>query len=442
MNFAPSSSLSRFSICRVHSREVYDSRGWPTVETEVTLENGCKGRAIVPAGASTGSHEATDLRDEEKRRHQGRGVSRAVENVNSVIGPALCTREFCALEQSVIDAFLCELDATPDKSKLGANAILSVSLAVARAAASATKLPLYKYLAETNSKNLPVPLVNIISGGKHAGRNLDMQDFQIIPICARTFRDALDVAVSIYHATGDLLREYGYSTLLADEGGFGPSLPSHEHALNLLLKATENAGYKAGANGDVSFAIDVAATQLLEKGAYRLKRERRTLTSSEMIDLLETWINEYPIVSIEDGLSEDDWEGWRELTQRLGTKVQLIGDDLFTTNPDRFEKGVQMGVANAVLVKMNQIGTLTESMEIIKLARKADYRAVVSARSGETEDTTIADLAVATGAEQIKIGSVARSERLAKYNELLRIEEEEGFAIYPSTQALRIAPDL
>jgi enolase len=406
----------------IHAREVLDSRGRPTVEVEIGVAGGWTGSAIVPSGASTGSHEAIELRDRDSRRLRGRGVRCAVENVSRLIAPRLIGQD--AADQAAIDALLVALDGTPDKSRLGANAILGVSLAAARAAASAMHLPLWRYLGQ--GRVLPIPMINIISGGLHASHNLDFQDFMIIPIGAASYSQALEMSLEAHWAVHDLLMERGLSTLKADEGGFGPALPDNRAALDLLMAAVERAGYRPGE--EIAFALDVAATHFYrpEYGRYDLASDGRMCDASELIDLLAGWVADYPIVSIEDGLAEDDWAGWRELTDRLGHTLQLVGDDLFTTNPQRVRQGIGLGIANAVLVKMNQIGTLTETLEVIRLAREAGYRTVISARSGETEDSTIADLAVATSAGQIKIGSLAQSERLAKYNQLLRIEEALG----------------
>jgi enolase len=409
-------------IAKIHAREVLDSRGHPTVEVEVTLDSGAWGRAIAPSGASTGKHEASELRDGDPLRFRGRGVTKAVNNVNARITPALIGAN--ALDQTAIDKRLIEIDGTPNKSTFGANALLGVSLAVAHAAAADRKLPLYRYLADSEAVELPVPMINIISGGLHAGKNIDLQDFLIIPIGAETFRQALVMTHAVYYATKDLLIERGHTTLAADEGGFGPALESNRAALDLLMKACERAGYRPGI--DVVFALDVASTHFYQDGVYRLQSENVTRTSEEMVDLLDSWLANYPIISIEDGLAEEDWAGWQMLTQRLGKKAQLIGDDLFTTNAERLRKGVALGAGNAILIKVNQIGTLTEALEALKIAREAGFMTVVSARSGETEDSTIADIAVATCAGQIKIGSITRSERLAKYNQLLRIEEQLG----------------
>ena len=412
-------------IQSVRGREVLDSRGNPTVEVDVLLRGGAFGRAIVPSGASTGRHEAVELRDGDPTRYEGKGVLRAVAAVNDVIGPAV-SDDVDAADQPNLDARLRELDGTVNKANLGANAILGVSLAAAHAAAAAAEQPLYRYLGGPDACVLPMPMVNIISGGRHAAGGLDMQDFLVIPIGADTYREALQMVVAVYRAVGRVLsqsRPYPYG--VADEGGYGPPLPCHEDALGLLYDATRLAGYRCARDGDIAIGLDVAATEFVDHGGqYALRAEGRAFTSGELVDLLHHWSMTYPIISIEDGLAEDDWDGWDYLTQKLGGSAQLIGDDLFTTNPERLARGADAGIANSVLVKPNQIGTLTETLDTVKLAQERGYLPVISARSGETEDTTIADLAVATGAGQIKIGSITRSERLAKYNRLLRIEEE------------------
>ena len=414
-------------IVGVRAREVLDSRGNPTVEVDVTLRGGAFGSAIVPSGASTGRHEAVELRDGDPTRYEGKGVLRAVASVNNVISPAVCGIADAA-DQPALDGRLRELDGTANKANLGANAILGVSLAAAHAAANAAGQPLYRYLGGPDACVVPMPMVNIISGGRHAAGGLDMQDFLVIPIGAETYRDALQMVVAVYRAVGRVLSQTGpYAYGVADEGGYGPPLPCHEDALGLLYDATRLAGYRCARDGDIAIGLDVAATEFAgDGGQYALNAEGRTFTSHELVDLLDHWGKTYPIISIEDGLAEDDWEGWDYLTRKLGGATQLIGDDLFTTNPERLTRGANDGIANAVLVKPNQIGTLTETLETVKLAQERGYLPVISARSGETEDTTIADLAVATGAGQIKIGSITRSERLAKYNRLLRIEEELG----------------
>jgi len=414
-------------IQSVRGREVLDSRGNPTVEVDVTLRGGAFGRAIVPSGASTGRHEAVELRDGDPSRYEGLGVLRAVAAVNDVIGPAVCG-ECDADDQPGLDARLRDLDGTGNKANLGANAILGVSLAAAHAAAATVGQPLYRYLGGPDARVLPMPMVNIISGGRHAAAGLDMQDFLAIPIGAETYSEALRMVVAVYRAVGRLLSQMGaYAYGVADEGGYGPPLPCHEDALGLIYDATRLAGYRCARDGDVAIGLDVAATEFVAAdGNYVLRAEGRTFSTAELVDLLEQWGRTYPIISIEDGIAEDDWDGWDYLTRKLGDSAQLIGDDLFTTNPERLTRGADEGIANAVLVKLNQIGTLTETLETVRLAQERGYLPVISARSGETEDTTIADLSVATGAGQIKIGSITRSERLAKYNRLLRIEENLG----------------
>ena len=414
-------------ISSVRGREVLDSRGNPTVEVDVALCGGALGRAIVPSGASTGRHEAVELRDGDPTRYEGLGVLRAVAAVNDVIGPEICGKSDAA-DQSALDARLRALDGTANKVNLGANAILGVSLAAAHAAANAAGQPLYRFLGGSEACVVPMPMVNIISGGRHAAAGLDMQDFLAIPIGAENVGEALRMVVAVYRAVGRLLSQMGpYAYGVADEGGYGPPLPCHEDALGLIYDATRLAGYRCARDGDVALGLDVAATEFVATdGNYALHAEGRMFSTVELVDLLAQWARTYPIVSIEDGLSEDDWDGWDYLTEKLGGSTQLIGDDLFTTNPERLARGADDGIANAVLVKPNQIGTLTETLDTVRLAQDRGYLPVISARSGETEDTTIADLAVATGAGQIKIGSITRSERLAKYNRLLRIEEELG----------------
>jgi enolase len=411
------------AITRVHAREVLDSRGNPTVEAEVHCAGGAKGRAIVPSGASTGRHEAVELRDGDPAHYGGRGVRKAVANVRDVLAPRLLG--IPATEQERIDGLLCELDGTPDKSRLGANAVLGVSLACAHAAAASLGRPLWAYLAREGAARLPLPMVNLISGGLHAGGNLDLQDFLLLPIGARSFSEALEMTVAVYRALGAALTRHGFEgVLVGDEGGFGPRLHTNEQAIEIVLEAVRAAGLTPGR--DAAVALDVAASHFFRDGKYHLRDGGRALGRDEMVALLARWAAAYPVLSIEDGLAEDDFEGWRAQTAALGPRVQLVGDDLFATNAARLDLGIRTGMANAVLVKVNQIGTLTEALRVVDAARQAGYRAVLSARSGETEDATLADLAVATGAGQIKIGSVARSERLAKYNQLLRIEEEMG----------------
>ncbi|GBD33575.1 MAG: enolase [Gemmatimonadales bacterium] len=420
------------TIIEVHAREILDSRGNPTVETEVTLSSGAMGRASVPSGASTGEHEAVELRDGDLKRYGGKGVREAVRNVNEIIGPRLEGME--ATDQISIDSELLELDGTPNKSNLGANAILSVSLAVARAAAEDVGLPLYRYLGGPMAHVLPVPMMNILNGGAHASNNVDAQEFMIVPVGAEEFAEALRMGVEVFHSLKKVLQQRGLSTAVGDEGGFAPMLESNEAALEAIMAAIEAAGYQPGK--DVVLALDVAASELYDGAQYVFKKgDGSRRSAEEMIRLYEGWLEKYPIVSIEDGLAEDDWAGWAALTSALGDRVQLVGDDLFVTNVDRLERGLDEGVANAILIKVNQIGTLTETMRCIELARNNGYGTIISHRSGETEDTFIADLAVATGAGQIKTGSASRSDRVAKYNQLLRIAEELGeLAYYPGRE--------
>jgi enolase len=411
------------TITGVYAREILDSRGYPTVEVEVQLESGDWGRAAVPSGASTGKREAVELRDGDSRRYAGKGVLQALRNVEETIGPEIDGME--ATEQAVIDQTLLELDGTPNKSALGANAILAVSLAVARAAADAVGLPLYAYLGGAGRRLLPVPLMNVINGGAHADNGLDVQEFMLVPAGAENFSSALRVGAEIFHTLKGLLREKGLSTGVGDEGGFAPAIGSNTAALDLLMRAIERAGYRPG--DDVSLALDVAASEFAEEGGrYRLRREGVVRTSDEMIATIASLVERYPIVSVEDGLGEDDWDGWSRLTGQLGARIQLVGDDLFVTNPAIIQRGIKDGIANAVLIKVNQVGTLTETIQAVELAKRAGYGMVISHRSGETEDTFVADLAVAMNAGQIKTGSLSRSERIAKYNQLLRIEEELG----------------
>jgi enolase len=416
--------MSDAIIARIHAREVLDSRGNPTVEVEVHCHDGAHGRAIVPSGASTGRHEARELRDGDPLRYGGKGVRQAVANVVQQLAPPLLGLP--VTDQERIDAILRERDGTPDKSRLGANALLGVSLACAHAAAAAQQCSLWRYLDTEGIARMPLPMVNLISGGLHAGGNLDVQDFLLLPIGARSYSEALETTVAVYRALSRVLIRHGFEgVLVGDEGGFGSRLHSNEQAIELILTAFRDSGLSPGK--DAALALDVASTHFYRDDRYRLHTGGdAALTSAEMIESLRGWVDEYPILSIEDGLAEDDWPGWVQLTQTLGRRVQLIGDDLFVTNTQRLQHGIEMGAANGVLVKVNQIGTLTETREVVRLARQAGYRAVLSARSGETEDSTLADLAVALGTGQIKIGSVARSERLAKYNQLLRIEEEMG----------------
>ena len=419
------------TIDRIHARQVLDSRGNPTVEVEVRLDSGARGRAAVPSGASTGEFEATELRDGGEA-WGGKGVSRAVAHVNDDIAAALVGAR--AAEQGAIDRTLIDLDGTPTKSRLGANAILGVSLAIARAAAEEAGEPLYRFLGGADATALPVPMMNVLNGGAHADNAVDFQEFMVIPAGARSFAEGLRAGAEVFHALGRTLKERGLGTTVGDEGGFAPDLDSNEAALEVLLAGIETAGYAAGE--DVYIALDPATSELLSNGTYVLEHEGRSLSASELADYWAGICDRYPVVSLEDGMGEEDWEGWRALTERLGDEVQLVGDDLFVTNPERLRRGIEAQVANSILVKLNQIGTLTETLETIAIARDAGYTTVISHRSGETEDTTIADLAVATGAGQIKTGAPSRSDRVAKYNQLLRIEEELGErASYPGIDA-------
>jgi len=415
------------SIVSVWGREVLDSRGNPTVEVEVSLESGHIGRAAVPSGASTGTREALELRDGDKKRYGGKGVLKAVEHVNGEIAEAIIGMD--CLRQVQLDNTLIDLDGTDNKGRLGANAMLGVSMAVARVASEFLGLPLYQYLGGANAKVLPVPLMNVINGGAHAANNLDIQEFMIMPIGAQTFRDALRIGAEVFHTLKALLSADGHFTNVGDEGGFAPNLKSHDEAFRYLTRAIEEAGYQPGS--EVALAIDAAASEFYKDGKYVLGGENKSLTSSEMIEWLGEFTAKYPLISIEDGLAEQDWDGWHELTVKLGNSIQLVGDDVFVTNPDILAEGIDQGIANSILIKLNQIGTVTETLDTIELAKQAAYTTVVSHRSGETEDTFIADLAVGVSAGQIKTGSLSRSDRLAKYNQLLRIEEElEDSAIY------------
>lgn len=421
------------NIEKVIAREVLDSRGNPTVEAEVHLDSGFSGRAIVPSGASTGSHEALELRDGGER-YLGKGVERAVQNVREALGPALIGLD--ASEQAAIDKALMDVDGTPNKGKMGGNAILAVSLATARAAAAELDIPLYRYLGGSNAKTLPVPMMNVINGGAHADNSVDFQEFMVMPVGAPSFREALRYGAETFHHLKKVLSARGYNTNVGDEGGFAPDLKSNEEALEVLLEAIQKAGYEPGK--DICIALDPAVTELYKDGKYHLEGEGRVLTTDEMIDFWADWASRYPIVSIEDGLAEDDWDGWERLTARLGDKVQLVGDDLFVTSPERLQQGIDRKVGNAILVKVNQIGSLTESMDAIELAKRHHYGTIISHRSGESEDAFIADLAVATNAGQIKTGSASRSDRIAKYNQLLRIEDQLGDrAVFPGRKALR-----
>lgn len=408
------------------AREILDSRGNPTIEVEVGLDDGSVGRAAIPSGASTGAHEALELRDGDPNRYMGKGVREAVSAVNDTIAPEIVEAGMEALDQGDIDHFLIELDGTDDKSKLGANAVLGVSLAVAKAAAESSRLPLYAYLGGPNAKILPVPMMNVLNGGKHADNNVDCQEFMIVPAGFDHFSEALRAGVEVFHSLKKVLTKKGHNTAVGDEGGFAPNLKSNEEAIQVIVEAVEAAGYELGE--DIVLALDPASTEFYDpkRGKYKLAGEGRELSTEEMVDFWADWVEKYPIVSIEDGLAEDDWEGWQLITERLGDQVQLVGDDLFVTNPARLRRGIESGCANAILIKLNQIGTLTETLDTIGLATRAGYRSVISHRSGETEDTTIADLAVATSAGQIKTGSACRSDRIAKYNQLLRIEEALG----------------
>jgi len=410
----------------IAAREILDSRGTPTVEVDVVLEDGSLGRAAVPSGASTGAHEAVELRDGDNARYFGKGVLKAVYNVNNVIAPAVLEADLDPFDQVRLDKFLIELDGTESKSKLGANAILGVSLATAKACAESSGRFLYEYIGGTNVKILPVPMMNILNGGKHADNNVDLQEFMIMPVGAPTFAEALRMGAEVFGSLKKVLKGKGYNTSVGDEGGFAPDLKSNAEALAVISEAVEKSGYKLGE--DVLFALDPASSEFYDekKKKYVLKSENRELNSSEMVDFYAKLVDQYPIISIEDGLAEDDWDGWKLMTQKLGSKIQIVGDDLFVTNPKRLARGIKEKAANSILIKLNQIGTLTETLEAIDMAKKASFTAVVSHRSGETEDATIADVVVATGAGQIKTGSVCRTDRIAKYNQLLRIEELLG----------------
>jgi len=409
------------SIRSIVAREVLDSRGNPTIEADVTLESGIRGRGMVPSGASTGIHEAVELRDGDALRYVGKGVLRAVENVNNTIAPAMVGED--VFQQRAIDQILINLDGSPNRGRLGANAILAVSMAAARAAAAALDIPLYRYIGGTNACILPVPMMNIINGGAHADNNVDPQEFMIVPAGAKSFSESLRMGVETFHALKSVLKKRSYVTSVGDEGGFAPNLKSSEEALDVIIEAIEKAGYKPGSQ--IYLALDVAASEFFEEGKYHFKKSSgERLTSDQMIKLYEKWISQYPIVSIEDGMAEDDWKGWIALTEALGEKIQLVGDDVFVTNVKRLETGIADGVGNSILIKLNQVGTLSETMDTIELAKTDGYTTVISHRSGETEDAFIADLAVASNAGQIKTGSASRTDRIAKYNQLLRIEEE------------------
>jgi len=424
------------AIREIKGRQIIDSRGNPTIEAEVTLESGAKGRAAVPSGASTGEKEAIELRDGDKKRWMGKGVSKAVANISKVIAQELLGKE--AFDQAGIDRAMIALDGTKTKSKLGANAILGVSLAVAKASANETGQPLYRYLGGANARVLPVPLMNIINGGAHADNRLDLQEFMIMPIGASRFSEALRMATEVFHSLKALLKKKGLNTAVGDEGGFAPDLQSNEEALGLISQSIENAGYKVGQ--DIALALDCAASEFYDKGRYVLEAEKNPERSSdEMISYYGKLLDRYPILSIEDGLSELDWKGWKVLTEKLGERVQLVGDDIFVTNVEIFSKGIKEGIGNSILIKLNQIGTLTETLDAIELAKRSGYTAIISHRSGETEDTTIADVAVATSSGLIKTGSLSRTDRVAKYNQLLRIEEELGaVALYRGREAVQV----
>jgi enolase len=417
----------------VFAREILDSRGNPTVEVDVILESGILGRAAVPSGASTGEHEAVELRDGDKMRYGGKGVLNAVENVNDKIADELVG--FDALDQVGIDEMLINLDGTENKSKLGANAILGVSLAVARAAASALDIPLYRHIGGVNARVLPVPMMNILNGGKHADNNVDLQEFMIVPVEAESFAEALRMGTEVFHSLKSVLSKKGYNTAVGDEGGFAPNLKSNDEAVEVILEAIEKAKYKAGK--DIFLALDPASSEFFEKGKYVFKKsDKSSKTPEQMVKFYEKWVKQYPIISIEDGMAEDDWKGWKIMTEVLGDKIQIVGDDLFVTNTARLSRGIDEGVANSILIKVNQIGTLTETLNCIEMAKRAGYSSVISHRSGETEDTTIADIAVGTNAGQIKTGSTSRTDRVAKYNQLIRIEEElDTNAIYAGIAA-------
>ncbi len=420
------------AIVDVIGREVIDSRGNPTVECDVLLESGAMGRAAVPSGASTGSREAIELRDGDQSRYLGKGVLTAVENINTEVSEAILGLD--SHEQSFLDHTLLDLDGTENKSRLGANAMLAVSMAVAKAAAEETGLPLYRYFGGMGAMAMPVPMMNVINGGAHANNNLDLQEFMILPVGAPTFREALRYGAEVFHALKGILHDKGLSTAVGDEGGFAPSVANHEAAIQLILQAIEKAGYEPGTQ--VGLGLDCASSEFYKEGKYCLGGEGLTLSAQDFTHLLETWCNKYPIISIEDGMAENDWDGWKYLTERLGHRVQLVGDDLFVTNTKILQQGIDLSIANSILIKINQIGTLTETFAAIEMAKRAGYTAVVSHRSGETEDSTIADIAVGTNAMQIKTGSMSRSDRIAKYNQLLRIEEDLGdVAYYPGLKA-------
>ncbi len=410
------------AIVDIFAREILDSRGTPTVEAEILLESGVQGRAAVPSGASVGTKEAVELRDNDAQRYFGKGVLKAVENVNSEISEAIMGLD--VTEQHFIDQTLIDLDGSDNKSKLGANAILAVSLAVAKAAAEESDLPLYRYLGGSGPMSMPVPMMNVINGGVHASNNIDLQEFMIVPLGAQSFREALRYGAEIFHTLKEMLHEKNMTTTVGDEGGYAPNLENNEAALQLIVQAIEQAGYLPGA--DVAIALDFASSELFKEGKYQLSSDGLSLSSEQLTDYIAAWVNKYPIISVEDGMSEHDWDGWKLLTNKLGKSVQLVGDDVFVTNANILKEGIEQNIANSILIKINQIGTLTETFSAIEIAKRAGYTSVISHRSGETEDTTIADIAVATNALQIKTGSLSRSDRLAKYNQLLRIEEDLG----------------
>lgn len=424
------------TIVDVWGREILDSRGNPTIEVEVTLENGIIGWAAIPSGASTGENEAVELRDGDKSRYLGKGVKKAVENVNTKIADELI--DFDATDQVAIDNMLIQLDGTPTKAELGANAILGVSLACAKAAAESLGLPLYRYIGGVSARTLPVPMMNILNGGSHADNNVDFQEFMVMPVGAPTFAEALRYGAETFHTLKSVLKKKGYNTAVGDEGGFAPNLKSNEEAIEVILDAIEKAGFKAGK--DIFIALDPAASEMWDKDKkayYLFKSDKSYMSPEKMVDYWVNWINKYPIISLEDGMAEFDWDGWKLLTDKVGNKIQLVGDDLFVTNTDYLAQGIEKGVANSILIKVNQIGTLTETLDAIEMAKRASFTAVISHRSGETEDTTIADIAVATNAGQIKTGSASRTDRIAKYNQLLRIEEElDTTAVFPGISAI------
>ena len=414
-------------ISQIHARQIFDSRGNPTVEVDVTLDSGVVGRAAVPSGASTGKHEAVELRDDEQSMYMGKGVGKAVDNVNSKIAEELVG--FSVYEQALLDKIMIELDGTPNKANLGANAILGVSLAAARAAAQDAGMPLYRYVGGVGASTLPVPMMNILNGGSHADNSIDFQEFMIMPTGASSFSEALRWGTEIFHHLKNVLKKQGFSTNVGDEGGFAPNIKSNEDAIKIVLQAIETAGYRPGE--DVFIAMDAAVSEFYENGVYHFKKSTGDkLTSGQMVDYWADWMKKYPIISLEDGMDEDDWTGWKALTERVGQQTQLVGDDLFVTNVDRLQRGIDEGIANAILIKVNQIGTLTETIAAVNLGRRNGYKSIMSHRSGETEDSTIADLAVALNTGQIKTGSASRSDRMAKYNQLLRIEEELGEVAY------------